>query len=107
MPACQSLKRTPITQHVMTSLALNRRAFLVASGVGFAGLRFGTPAVGGSRSNTTKPGTAKSTILFFLCGGASHIDTWDLKPEAPDEYRGPFQPIATSAPGIQLCEHLP
>lgn len=52
-------------------------------------------------------GQAKSTILFFLCGGASHIDTWDMKPEAPSEFRGPFSPIATSAPGIRLCEHLP
>jgi hypothetical protein len=45
--------------------------------------------------------------LFFLCGGASHIDTWDMKPAAPLEYRGPFQPIPTSAPGVRLCEHLP
>ncbi|HIF01472.1 MAG TPA: DUF1501 domain-containing protein, partial [Fuerstia sp.] len=52
-------------------------------------------------------GRAKSTILFFLCGGASQIDTWDMKPAAPAEYRGPFQPIATSAADIQLCEHLP
>jgi hypothetical protein len=50
---------------------------------------------------------AKSTILFFLCGGASHVDTWDMKPDAPEDYRGPFRPIATSAPGIRLCEHLP
>ncbi|MGL4553369.1 MAG: DUF1501 domain-containing protein, partial [Gemmataceae bacterium] len=40
-------------------------------------------------------------------GGASHIDTWDMKPDAPEEYRGTFRPAATSAPGVQLCEHLP
>jgi hypothetical protein len=62
-------------------------------------------AIAAERAN--QPGSAKSVILFFLCGGASHIDTWDMKPDAPSEYRGPFQPIATSAPGIQLCEHLP
>ncbi|MDP6035650.1 MAG: DUF1501 domain-containing protein, partial [Verrucomicrobiota bacterium] len=50
---------------------------------------------------------AKSTILFFLCGGSSHIDMWDMKPEAPMEYRGPFQPIKTTAPGVDICEHLP
>lgn len=50
---------------------------------------------------------AKSTILFFLSGGASHLDMWDLKPHAPAEYRGPFQPIETSAPGVQFSEHLP
>ena len=50
---------------------------------------------------------AKSAIMIWLSGGASHIDTWDMKPDAPLEYRGEFQPVATSAPGIELCEHLP
>ena len=50
---------------------------------------------------------AKSTILIWLSGGASHIDTWDMKPDAPAEYRGQFRPIATTAPAIRLCEHLP
>jgi len=53
------------------------------------------------------PGKAKTTILFFLSGGASHLDMWDMKPMAPLEYRGPFEPRATSAPGLWLCEHLP
>ncbi len=52
-------------------------------------------------------GKAKSTILFFLCGGASHIDMWDLKPEAPSEIRGPFKPISTVVPGTQIGEILP
>ena len=85
-----------------------RRRFLVASSLGFAGLAFGRPAA--ARAAPVSPGgggTAQSTILLFLCGGASHIDMWDLKPAAPAEYRGPFQPIGTSAPGVQLCEHLP
>lgn len=87
---------------------LNRRAFLVASTVGVAGQTFGPPAQAktAAKSSNGRP-TAKSTILFFLCGGASHIDMWDLKPEAPLEYRGPFQPIETSVPGVRLCEHLP
>ncbi len=87
---------------------LNRRAFLVASTVGVAGQSFGpsAQAKSGEKLSNGRP-TAKSTILFFLCGGASHIDMWDLKPEAPLEYRGPFQPIETSAPGVRLCEHLP
>lgn len=63
------------------------------------------------RAETNEPSAgsrhAKSTILFFLCGGASHVDSWDMKPQAPVEYRGPFAPIATSAPGVTLCEHLP
>lgn len=86
---------------------MHRRQFLVASGLGCAGLTFGRPAAGAARSAAPAGGSAKSTILFFLCGGASHIDMWDMKPEAPREYRGPFAPVATSAPGIRLCEHLP
>ena len=85
-----------------------RRTFLVASGVGFAGLSFGAPhqAKAAVEASPTT-GKAKSTILFFLCGGSSHIDTWDMKPNAPLDYRGPFKAINTSAPEIQLCEHLP
>ncbi|MBT4866672.1 MAG: DUF1501 domain-containing protein [Planctomycetaceae bacterium] len=87
---------------------MHRRQFLVASSVGFAGTTFGRPACGAADENLpTGRATAKSTILFFLSGGASHVDMWDMKPEAPLEYRGPFQPIATSAPGVRLCEHLP
>ena len=48
-----------------------------------------------------------SLIILFLKGGLSTIDTWDLKPEAPAEFRGPFQPIDTNVPGIRIGEHLP
>ena len=88
----------------------SRRAFLVASSCGLAGLRFGSTnklAAANPLQSVTEGGKAKSVILFFLCGGASHVDTWDMKPDAPAEYRGPFQPIATSAGGVRLCEHLP
>lgn len=50
---------------------------------------------------------AKSVVLFNLLGGPSHQDMFDMKPEAPAEIRGEFQPIATSLPGLQICEHLP
>lgn len=46
-------------------------------------------------------------IFLFLKGGLSTIDTWDMKPDAPAEFRGEFQPISTATPGVQLCEHLP
>ncbi|MGB1706791.1 MAG: DUF1501 domain-containing protein [Rubripirellula sp.] len=98
-------------------MAIDRRSFLVASATGYAGLRLGPPrslladergVVPQQRSGRTSGGgKAKSVILFFLCGGASHIDTWDMKPDAPSEYRGPFSPIATASPEIRLCEHLP
>lgn len=53
------------------------------------------------------PGRAKSIILVFLTGAASHHDTFDMKPEAPPEIRGEFQSIHTSTPGLDVCEHLP
>jgi hypothetical protein len=77
----------------------DRRAFLVAGGLGLLGLKLaGAPA---------RRKLARSTIMIWLSGGASHIDTWDMKPDAPAEYRGLFRPAATSAPGVALCEHLP
>lgn len=50
---------------------------------------------------------AKSTILLWLWGGPSHLDSFDLKPHAPVEYRGPYAPIASSVPGFDVCELLP
>ncbi len=55
----------------------------------------------------TSPGRAKSVILFNLLGGPSHMDMFDMKPEAPVEIRGEFRPIQTSLPGLTVCEHLP
>ncbi len=82
---------------------MRRRTFLTAAGLSVAGYGFGRATRADSVTVESQgQGTAKSTILFFLCGGTSHIDTWDMKPDAPEEYRGPFQPIETSAPGITL-----
>ena len=100
MPAksLQSCKNAP----------LPRRSFSIASGIGLAGTTGGLP-VRAAATGTVPQGRklAKSTILFFLCGGSSHIDMWDLKPKAPREYRGPFEPIATTASGLEVSEHLP
>jgi hypothetical protein len=88
-------------------MGMNRRSFLVASTVGYAGYRFG-PGIAASGAPVKGPRKpAKSTILFFLCGGASQCDTWDMKPDAPSAYRSIFRPVPTSVDGIQLCEHLP
>jgi len=78
----------------------SRRAFLVAGGLAWAGAR-AAGAIPATRPRAT------STILIWLSGGASHVDTWDMKPGAPSEFRGEFRPIATSSPAITLCEHLP
>jgi hypothetical protein len=64
-------------------------------------------AAGAGHSAPRSLARPKSVILVFLTGGASHIDTFDMKPEAPAEMRGDFRPIATRVPGLQICEHLP
>lgn len=58
-----------------------------------------------SKSQRRKP--AKACIVLFMWGGPAQQDTWDLKPDAPDVYRGEFNPIQTVVPGLQICEHLP
>ncbi|MCC6509255.1 MAG: DUF1501 domain-containing protein, partial [Pirellulaceae bacterium] len=55
---------------------------------------------------TNPAAPAKSCILIWLDGGPSHLETFDLKPDAPLEVRGPFKPIRTNVPGIDICEHL-
>lgn len=94
--------RFPLGSH----LPIDRRSFLLAGGLSFFGANLAERAFAGDPPSSEKP-RAKSTILIWLSGGASHIDTWDMKPDAPADYRGPFRPVATSAPGIALCEHLP
>src|SRR5262249_56788171 len=54
---------------------------------------------------TSRRPQARAVILLFLDGGPSHIDLFDLKPEAPAEVRGPFAAINTTVPGVRVCEH--
>src|SRR5246127_4516016 len=58
-------------------------------------------------SPATMPSSTKSAIMIYLPGGPSHMDMYDLKPDAPTEFRGEFKPIATNVPGVQICEHFP
>ncbi len=88
---------------------ITRREALRVGGLGFTGLAW--PSL--LRADTKSPpasdgfGRAKSCILIFNYGGPSHVDTWDLKPDAPTEVRGEFKPIATRVPGLSISEHLP
>jgi Protein of unknown function (DUF1501) len=54
-----------------------------------------------------KPTPQKAAIMIYLPGGPSHMDMYDLKPDAPKEFRGEFNPIRTNVPGVQICEHMP
>jgi hypothetical protein len=79
-----------------------------ALGLGLCDLYAGRASAAASTPATAaKPSRSKSIVLVFLTGAASHHDTFDMKPEAPVEVRGEFKPIATTVPGIQICEQLP
>jgi hypothetical protein len=54
-----------------------------------------------------RPASHKAAIMIYLPGGPSHMDMYDLKPDAPKEFRGEFNPIDTNVPGVQICEHFP
>src|SRR5437773_1968365 len=82
---------------------VNRRAFLRA-GVA-APLALGLSGLGGKAVAAEKK--AKSVLLVWLWGAPSHLDTFDPKPNAPAEYRGPFSTIATRTPGVRVSELLP
>lgn len=88
---------------------LSRRNFLKIGAFG-AGLtladvlRLRSEAAAPAGRPTSRP---KSAIMIYLPGGPSHMDMYDLKPEAPSEFRGEFKPIATNVPGVQICEHFP
>jgi uncharacterized protein (DUF1501 family) len=85
----------------------SRRWFLQTGLAGLAGLSL--PGLLRCRAARATPASAdrKAVILIWLSGGPSHIDTWDPKPAAPAEIRGPFGSIPTRVPGVRVCEHLP
>lgn len=83
----------------------SRRQFLQVGGVAVGALAgVSSRVVAGPE---VQPASAKQAIVILLQGGCSQLDTWDLKPDAPTEYRGEFRPISTSLPGFQICEHMP
>jgi hypothetical protein len=84
-------------------MAHERRDFLKLF---LGGLGLSLPVFLQQTSASTRP-RARSCIVLYCWGGMSHHETWDLKPNAPSEYRGEFRPIATAVPGIHIGEHLP
>ena len=83
---------------------VSRRSFLALGTLGIGGLTladlYRAEAAGSGSSH-------KAVINIHLSGGPSHQDMWDLKPDAPTEYRGEFNPIKTNVPGMDICEHFP
>jgi uncharacterized protein (DUF1501 family) len=92
-------------------IGINRRELLQVGysgllGIGLTSLVPARAAAGRATGSGTEP-RPRSMILVFLTGAASHLDTFDPKPEAPPEVRGEFQSIATRLPGVRFSEHLP
>ena len=89
------------------AIGINRRELLQVGYSGLMGLGLNQFLQAAETAKPSQSKAPKSVILVFLTGAASHIDTFDPKPEAPVEIRGEFNPIATKVPGIQFSEHLP
>ena len=87
---------------------VSRRSFLQVGAAGLAALSLPRylqlEADGAVKEDSAK---IKNCITIFLVGSPGHLDTWDMKPNAPAEVRGKFKPIATKVPGVQICEHFP
>jgi hypothetical protein len=95
---------------------LSRRTFLQVGGAAFTGLGMAdllrlqalaaeTSTVG--KTAKEKTSSENAVIFLWMPGGPPHMETFDMKPESPEDYRGAFRPIKTNVPGIEICEHLP
>jgi hypothetical protein len=100
--------KAPFDQQQSSAL-ITRRRLLQAGGIG--ALTMGLPgAVAASVEagrGLSREAAPRSCIFVLLCGGPPHIDTWDLKPDAPDDIRGPYKPIASRVPGMRISELHP
>jgi hypothetical protein len=90
---------------VQTCDGLTRRDFLRAGALSAGAVGLTLADLAGL--NGADQASERSCILLLLVGGPGQLDTWDLKPHAPSEVRGPFRPRATNVPGLQVCEHFP
>ncbi len=89
---------------------VTRREALRVGGLGFTGLMWGhclRAQAAPQRTAADGFGRARACILIYHYGGPSHLDIWDLKPDAPAEIRGEFRPVDTRVPGVRITEHLP
>lgn len=91
-------------------MGVNRRELMKVGFSALAGIGLGHLGVSAAQAASVAPALkprAKRVLLVFTSGGLGQLDSFDMKPEGPKEIRGEFQPISTSIPGIQVCEHLP
>jgi hypothetical protein len=86
---------------------LDRRQFVRAGGLGALSLLSSDLLRAGAAARPSGKAKARSVILIYNCGAPSHLDLWDMKPDAPDTVRGEFKPVATNVPGIRISELMP
>jgi hypothetical protein len=85
-----------------------RRSWILQTGLaGIAGLSVPQVLQAAATNSDADAAGIRSVIQIWLSGGPSQVDMWDMKPDMPAEIRGPFRPISTCVPGVQICEHLP
>ncbi|HSG71188.1 MAG TPA: DUF1501 domain-containing protein, partial [Planctomycetaceae bacterium] len=87
--------------------AISRRKALSLGGMGFLGLHAPKLLKAADSAAVKLPGKAKSVVFLYQFGGPSHVDTFDMKPNAPEGIRSKFETISSSVPGLSICEHLP
>src|SRR5579863_10028915 len=90
-----------------TTYRLSRRRLLQAGSAGIAGMNLPALLRAAEAEGTGLRSRAKHIIFLHQFGGPSHLDTFDMKPDAPSGIRGEFTPIATQQPGLAVTEHLP
>jgi uncharacterized protein (DUF1501 family) len=95
------------SQHQRTCQGLTRRAFLQVGASSVLGLSMADLLRWRAQARTASAAPARSVVLLWLWGGPAHLDTWDAKPDAPVDYRGPFGPIATRVTGLRISELFP
>src|SRR5262245_42445385 len=92
---------------MLTFAATSRRDFLRVGGLGLSGLTLTDILRARAAASAAERTRDKAVIFVYLFGGPSHIDTYDMKPDAPPEVRGEFKPIKTNVPGFDICELMP
>src|SRR5687768_16237076 len=87
---------------------VTRRSFLQAGATALGGMSLpNLMRLEASGAVDSASARIRNCITIFLVGSPGHLDTWDMKPDAPSEVRGKFKPTRTNVPGIQICEHFP
>ena len=92
-------------ERILLCDGVSRRSFLQIGGLAMGGLAL--PQILQAQQRTGNSSKHKAIIMIFLAGGPPHQDMLDLKPDAPSEIRGEFDPISTNVPGIQISELMP